>query len=403
MRFDEAWIGRGEAITRLGVKAQTLYAYVSRGRIAARPDPEHPRRSLYAVADLNRLLGEASPQDTPLLPFKEHLGEVAKASSKAVQPPATRGEILVMSSVGQVEGGRLFYRGKDAIQLAQSATVEDAARLLWDVREPQPFSGLGPRLDGVGAVSARGRLFAALGRRAQEDAAASGRDMADLKTEAASALNEVIDAVAGPGPRLYFHQRLGRGWKILERDAHLIRRALVLSADCGLDPAVLTTRSAAGAGASPAGAVLAGLVCVSASAEVAELNRTITYLIEARRDPVSVARRWIAADGALPGFGGQIWPEDKDPRAQALLAAADLPADLMAVIREGEAVSGRPVGLAMALAVIARRLDLPRDAASDLYLLGRVVALFGHALDHATGGSPIAARLRYVGPRPGAN
>ncbi|MBF0664211.1 MAG: hypothetical protein IR159_01475, partial [Brevundimonas sp.] len=39
------WIGRGEALARLGVKAQTLYAYVSRGRIAARPDPDDPRRS----------------------------------------------------------------------------------------------------------------------------------------------------------------------------------------------------------------------------------------------------------------------------------------------------------------------------------------------------------------------
>ena len=31
----DRWIGRGEALARLGVKAQTLYAYVSRGRIAA--------------------------------------------------------------------------------------------------------------------------------------------------------------------------------------------------------------------------------------------------------------------------------------------------------------------------------------------------------------------------------
>ena len=36
------WIGRGEALARLGVKTQTLYAYVSRGRIAARPDPSDP-------------------------------------------------------------------------------------------------------------------------------------------------------------------------------------------------------------------------------------------------------------------------------------------------------------------------------------------------------------------------
>ena len=52
------WIGRGEALARLGVKTQTLYAYVSRGRIAARPDPTDPRRSLYAVQDIARLSGD---------------------------------------------------------------------------------------------------------------------------------------------------------------------------------------------------------------------------------------------------------------------------------------------------------------------------------------------------------
>ena len=55
MSADERWIARSEALTRLGVKAQTLYAYVSRGRIAARPDPTDPRRSLYAVSDVARI------------------------------------------------------------------------------------------------------------------------------------------------------------------------------------------------------------------------------------------------------------------------------------------------------------------------------------------------------------
>ncbi|NDC58702.1 MAG: DNA-binding protein, partial [Alphaproteobacteria bacterium] len=41
------WLTAEEAIARLGVRAQTLYAYVSRGRLEARPDPADPRRSLY--------------------------------------------------------------------------------------------------------------------------------------------------------------------------------------------------------------------------------------------------------------------------------------------------------------------------------------------------------------------
>ena len=40
------WIAADEARDRLGVRAQTLYAYVSRGRVQVRPDPRDPRRSL---------------------------------------------------------------------------------------------------------------------------------------------------------------------------------------------------------------------------------------------------------------------------------------------------------------------------------------------------------------------
>ena len=49
------WIAADEARDRLGVRAQTLYAYVSRGRVQVRPDPRDPRRSLYRAADIAAL------------------------------------------------------------------------------------------------------------------------------------------------------------------------------------------------------------------------------------------------------------------------------------------------------------------------------------------------------------
>ncbi len=43
------------ALARLGVRPQTLYAYVSRGRLMAQADPDDPRRSLYrAIYGINR-------------------------------------------------------------------------------------------------------------------------------------------------------------------------------------------------------------------------------------------------------------------------------------------------------------------------------------------------------------
>ncbi len=380
------WIPRAEVLSLLGVKTQTLYAYVSRGRITARPDPADPRRSLYAAADVARLKG-ASSGEAP--------GVVAP-----FEPPAVKGEALIQSTVSLISDARLYYRGRDVAQWAQNATVEETARLLWGAEDSNPFAGLGVRVDSAGGASHRARLFAALARRAEEEQSSSGRSPAMLKADAAVAMNEVVDAVSGPGPRLFFHQRLARGWKMLERDSVHLRRALVLAADLDLDPAVLATRAAASGGASPAGAAFAGLVAAAGSPTARTLTRAIAYVVEARRDPAGASQRRMEAEGLIPGFGGETFPHG-DPRAEALLALADLPADLTAVIREAEAASGQRAGFMAALAIMARRLDLPRDGASDVFLIGRLTGLMAHALDQIIDGSPIKARLRYVGPRPG--
>lgn len=368
----------------LGVKTQTLYAYVSRGRIAARPDPDHPRRSLYAVCDVVRLKGGAVP-DPPgtVVPFE----------------PEVKGETRISSSVSRVADGRIYYRGRDAAEWAQGATLEETARLLWDCADQNPFAGLGVRVDTAGGASHRARLFAALSRRAEEDAPSIGRDAETLRQEAAATLNEVIDAVAGPGPRLFFHQRLARGFKMLERDSVHLRRALVLSAEHDMNPSVLATRAAASGGASPAAATMAGLSALHGSAMVRTVKRSIAYVIEARRDPAGAAQRRMASESGVPGFGSDSFPNG-DPRAEALLALADLPSDLAAIVREGESASGQRIAFSGALAVMARRLDLPREGALDVLLAGRLVGLAAHALDQIVEGGPIRARLRYVGPRP---
>ena len=381
----DRWIPRAEVLSLLGVKTQTLYAYVSRGRITARPDPNDPRRSLYAAADVARLKG-AGGGESPgvIVPF---------------EPPAVKGEALIQSTVGLISDGRLYYRGRDVAQWAQNATVEETARLLWGAEDVNPFAGLGVRVDSAGGSSHRARLFAALARRAEEAPSSIGQSPEALRAEAALAMNEAVDAVSGPGPRLFFHQRLARGWKMLERDSVHLRRALVLAADLDLDPAVLATRAAASGGASPAGAAFAGLTTAAGSPRARTLTQAIAYVVEARRDPAGAAQRRMEAFGSIPGFGSESFPHG-DPRTEALLALAELPNDLTAVIREAEAASGQRAGFAAALAVMARRLDLPRDGASDVFLIGRLTGLMAHALDQIIDGSPIRARLRYVGPRP---
>ncbi len=381
------WIGRNEALDLLGIKTQTLYAYVSRGRIVARPDPLDSRRSLYDAEDIDRLSRGEGPALRPVA---------------APDRSGVRGEADIVSSLSVVADGRLFYRGLDAVQLSQQATLEEIACRLWGLRGAHLFTGIKPRLDGVIGVSIRARTFAILSRRAEEDVTSRACDAETLRNQAACILNETIDAASGPGPRLHFHQRLARGWKTIDRDSHMIRRALVLAADDELDPAILAVRAAVGGGAPLAGAALAGITTLVGSTVLRDLTDASAWVVEARRGPVEASRRRLQEAGSLPGFTAATGTPDA-ARATALLTAADLPADLVAVQRAGEDSGAGQATFAMALALIARRLELPRQGAADLFMLGRLTGLLGHALDQATNGSPIRARLRYVGPEPGAN
>src|SRR5579863_2990477 len=109
------WVSAEEALRRLRVRPQTLYAYVSRGRVRAEPDPAAPRRSRYRMSDVAALA--------------ERKGRGRKAADVAVGAIAW-GEPVLASAITTVRDGRLYYRGQDAARLSRTATLEEVARLL---------------------------------------------------------------------------------------------------------------------------------------------------------------------------------------------------------------------------------------------------------------------------------
>lgn len=373
----ETWISRPEAEALLGVKSQTLYAYVSRGHLAARPDPSNPRRSLYSSRDLQRLADHSSPRPVRTT--------VERAS-----------DVRISSGLTRVEDGAVLYRGRDAVALAEEATLEQAARLVWGAGEDDPFADQRPRVDVIFPGGPRTRAFACLARRADEDGTTAGRAPTSLRRESAAILNELVDAIAGPGPRLHLHQRLARAWKVADRDAQLIRRALILSIDHEPDASVLAVRIAAGARAALSASVLAGLATFSGPELGGRLAQVTGFVMEARRtDARTTCRNRLAEGLDLPGFepGGA---GRADPRARALIAAAQLPEPLADIVHVGESLTGRPPTFDMALALTTRRLELPRDAAFALLAVGRTVGWLAHAMEQARSGSPFQPRLRYV-------
>ena len=97
-----------EAAARLGVKVSTLYVYVSRGLLESQRAPDG-RRSLFRSDDVERLA-------------RRSRGGRSVESRMAV----------VTTALTELRAEGHTYRGRSAIELADRATPEQVADLLWD-------------------------------------------------------------------------------------------------------------------------------------------------------------------------------------------------------------------------------------------------------------------------------
>jgi citrate synthase len=378
------WLSAEEALTRLRVRPQTLYAYVSRGRVRAEPDPVEPRRSRYRASDVAALT--------------ERKARGRKAADVAIAAIAW-GEPVLASAITTVQGGRLYYRGQDAARLSDSATLEEVARLL--------RGGLGlPPDEGQTAPAgqtAQSRAFAAFALRADADPPAQGRGPADLASEAARLLDLMAAAVAGPEGHVQreeeagaIHERLARAWRAPRDQWDAIRRALVLLADHELNASTFAARVTASTGASLAAAVLAGLCALSGPRHGGMAARVEAFAAQGAR----VGWRKALRDGEPPpGFGHGLYP-DGDPRAAALLSAIEVPPALTALRSEIEAATGQRANVDFALVALRQSLGLPDEAPLALFALARTAGWLAHAIEQTATGALIRPRARYVGPAP---
>jgi citrate synthase len=372
------WLDRSSALARLAVRPQTLYAYVSRGRIDVRPDPRDPRRSLYRASDVEALAARRARGRKP-----------AAIAASAI----AWGEPAITTSVSTVAHGRPTYAGVDAIALAEHATLEDVAALLWCAAAPVALPST-TRREACGRAAA----LAALAALAASQPATIGRDAPSLRADAAAAVAALAGALGGTG-RGAVHRRLARGWSVDRDGAEVLRRALVLLADHELNASTFAARVAASTGAPIAACLLAGLATLSGPRHGGAADALATLLCDARRLGADAAvARWQERDGALPGFGHPLYPEG-DPRATALLSSVALDVELCALRDAALAATHAPPNVDFALLAVARALALPEDAPFRLFAVARSVGWAAHAIEQVGTGQLIRPRARYV-PRP---
>lgn len=378
MARSSEWLPALEASRMLGVRPASLYAYVSRGMIRAAPHPETPRSRLYLSADIEALIERKRRQARPR-------AAAATALDWGLPVLATR--------ISTIADGRLHYRDHEAIELAETATAEDIAALLWQQTLPA-FLGVEEPVPPV-AGSPIDRAVAMLA--ADLPGSLAGERGERLHRRAERLVGRVAAAAAGrplAGPSL--HLALARAWKAPEA-ADAIRRALVLVADHELNASTFAVRVTASTGASLTHSVISGLVTLAGPIHGGATQRVAAMLDETDRigDPTAAVAGRQSRGEPIPGFGHRLYPTG-DPRARALLAVLPLSSRHRGFLEAGEAATGEKPTIDVALVLLERTYALPRDTALSLFAIGRSIGWIAHAMEQAQTGQLIRPRAAAV-------
>jgi citrate synthase len=389
-------LSSAEACDRLGVRPQTLYAYVSRGLLSP---TKQGRRSLFPSAQIDALAGRTARGRRP-----------------------GRLDLNIETAITLLDPrGRLLYRGLDVSELAGSWSYERTAEWLWSgVDRGEPSSPWAPSSETL-----------AIARRVQGELPVHTGVFARLRTAVAiiSAMRWSADGVAEQRQRSLIatavealpvadaKARIGtpiaaRLWpRLTRRPPTPARRraldtALVVLADHELATSTLAARVTASTHADPEDVVVGALATLAGPLHAGAQTATRVLIRKARRDGASAAvdsalRRF----GVVPGTGHVVYTK-ADPRAALMLDAVRRSAR-GAAVREVDALVGelerrriRPVNADLALAALCEVHDMVEGAGETIVAVARMAGWFAHAAEEGQHELRFRPRAVYIGARP---
>jgi len=394
------YLSAREAADRLGISVATLYAYVSRGLLRSEAVDDGSRARRYYAEDVDALRSRK---------------EMRRDPESGAQNALSYGMPVLESAITLIEDGRLFYRGYDALGLAQQRSVEEVASLIWlDHLDPGDLFAQGgdaqapaPQLEALDAVQHPIECYqATLARAAAGDLAAYLTAPEAMAATGARILARLVAATSGRAATMPVAQALQAAWTPERPEtADLFSAALILCADHELNVSAFTARCVASAGSTPYAVVIAGLAALQGHRHGGHTERVGHLLREASTDITGAVAGYLRQGRSIPGFGHRLYPAG-DPRARLLLEMVDarnadaaLPALASELRRTVHALTGEQPTVDFALEVMARTLELPPRAALALFALGRTIGWIGHAIEQAATEQLIRPRARYVGAK----
>jgi citrate synthase len=394
---DRTWLSAAEAARRLGVKRETLYAYVSRGLIRSTARGGATRARRYAREDVERARRRAEDRRDP--------------TAIAVHA-LSLGNPVLESAITLIDGGRLYYRGRDAVELSRTRSVTEVASFVW-TGGLESWPALKPtvpkRSTTLSKLAFLPRAQLILTETAAGDPLAFDVGADAVVAAGARILDLMILAAGGSRTSDTVESRLAAGWGLRGGAAEVLRSAIILCADHELNVSAFTARCVASAGGSPYGAVIAGLAALEGVRHGGMTTRVDTMLDSMRREKTghaALAAR-LREGAAIDGFGHPLYPNG-DPRAAEIMTQLAQRYPRSPELRFAREVATAALetlelhpSVDFALATVSRVLRLPARSGLTLFAIGRSIGWIGHAIEQYRGGELIRPRARYVGPLPG--
>lgn len=392
-------LSSAEACALLGVKRETLYAYVSRGAIRCVQRPGQKKR-MYVAEDVERVAKRSSAR-------KGHAAVAAGALGW--------GEPVLDSAITSIEGGVLRYRARDVRSLLDArATFESVADLLWQSPPGERWPAPPARRATSTSSPPVFRLVSRVASLATNVASAS--ESPHERDDARSLLWELVDAVVTTPvskPRSesriaealapWFAPSLSRD-RTREREVvTAVEAALILCADHELNASTFAARVAASTGCDVVRSVGAALYVFSGARHggaPSELESLVSKLPSSREKIARFVRQRLSEGRAVEGFGHKLYP-DGDPRCPPLLELARAlsgPSLVHTFVEVTTELTGLMPSLDFGLVALATALGAEPGAASAIFAIGRAAGWSAHIFEQRASPHLLRPRARYTGP-----